>query len=270
MSNQQIVEVFFRRRWPDGFRCPFCAFPEFYLISTRSLPLYECRHCRRQTSVTSGTIMHKTRTPLAKWAAAVEALSSSSGLNACRLAEAIGVTRKTACTMLRKFRQAIAEAEESRKLEGVVYGSLFALAPKYFWVFLPDRRYRKERVVSLCAAFDASGAPIALKLHTAEERDLKPGTKEATTDGIRRMLARAARAGAAATWLSGWKKCPEALNEGFRGARRWLNLTFHGLRTKYLQSYLHEYCFRWNLAARGASAREEWFALCTAGIPRVG
>ncbi|WP_414694700.1 transposase, partial [Paenibacillus sp.] len=35
MSNQQIVEVFFRRRWPDGFRCPFCAFPEFYLISTR-------------------------------------------------------------------------------------------------------------------------------------------------------------------------------------------------------------------------------------------
>ncbi|WP_414694734.1 transposase, partial [Paenibacillus sp.] len=82
MSNQQIVEVFFRRRWPDGFRCPFCAFPEFYLISTRSLPLYECRRCRRQTSVTSGTIMHKTRTPLAKWAAAVEALSSSSGLNA--------------------------------------------------------------------------------------------------------------------------------------------------------------------------------------------
>ena len=264
MTIQQSIDRFFRRRWPDGFRCPSCADPEYYLIATRSLPLYQCRRCHRQTSLTSGTLMHKSRTPLAKWEAAVEALASSAGLNAKQLAEAIDVTPKVAFAMLRKFRQAIAEVEASRKLEGAVYGGLFALAPKYLWVFLPDRRYRKERVVSLCASVDGSGAATGLKLHVVEDRDLKPGTKEATPDGVRRMLAKSTRAAASATWLSGWKKSPEALSDGFQGARRWLNRTFGGLRTAHLQSYLNEYCFRWNLHVRGGSPGEAWWALCLA------
>ena len=34
-------------------------------ISTRDL--YECRYCRHQASLTAGTVMEKTRTPLRVW-----------------------------------------------------------------------------------------------------------------------------------------------------------------------------------------------------------
>jgi hypothetical protein len=52
-------------RWPEGFECPRCGEQESYFIRTRRLE--QCRHCRYQTSVTAGTIFHRTRKPLRMW-----------------------------------------------------------------------------------------------------------------------------------------------------------------------------------------------------------
>jgi len=268
MSDLRMVDYFFRRRWPDGFRCPGCHYTEFTLIRTRGLPLYQCRHCHRQTSVTSGTLMHKTRTPLAKWAAAIDALSASRGLNARELAEAIGVTPKIAWTMLRKFRAAIQEIEESRKLEGNVHVGLRALAPASIWIFLPHRHYRPERVVSVSASIGPTGRPSALKIQRVERSDLVPGFKEPTELGLRRILDRSVAPGVPWTWHGGWRKFPETLQACFQDVRRWLVTTFNGIGTKFLQSYLNEYCFRRNLAAEGADPREAWLQLCVR--PQVG
>jgi hypothetical protein len=55
-------------RWPDGFRCPACGDAGSYLLATRDL--LQCRACRRQTSVTAGTALDRTRLPLPLWFAA--------------------------------------------------------------------------------------------------------------------------------------------------------------------------------------------------------
>ena len=52
-------------RWPDGFRCPRCD-------SARGWPrkkggLTECGDCGYKASVTSGTILDRTRIPLTIW-----------------------------------------------------------------------------------------------------------------------------------------------------------------------------------------------------------
>ena len=52
-------------RWPEGFECPACQHHESSWLARRRLE--QCRGCRRQTSVTAGTIFHRTRTPLRKW-----------------------------------------------------------------------------------------------------------------------------------------------------------------------------------------------------------
>ena len=52
-------------RWPDGFVCPRCGYGEAWFIRTRKI--LDCKACRAQTSLTAGTIFHKTRTPLLKW-----------------------------------------------------------------------------------------------------------------------------------------------------------------------------------------------------------
>ena len=58
-TEEACRSYLFSRRWPNGFACPRCGGREYYHISTRDL--YECRY---QASLTAGTIIKKTQTPL--------------------------------------------------------------------------------------------------------------------------------------------------------------------------------------------------------------
>jgi len=259
MNSPELVNLFFRRRWPDGFRCPRCSCCAYFTINNRNLPLYQCKLCGLQSSVTSGTVMHKTRTPLAKWAAAIEALSASEGMNAVNLARSIDVTHKVAWTILRKLRTAIDEAESARKLEGRVIGGLRALAPKSIWIFLPFRHYRCERLMFVAASVDSHGRPTELKIHKANEQDIRKGWKEPTEQGAMRMLSRAARHIGNAEWLRDARLHRSPLRSCFDEAKQWLVHTFNGIGNKYIQSYLNEFCFRWNVRARKGDLREEFY-----------
>ena len=44
-------------RWPDGFVCPRCGHEKGWALR-RKAHTFECTGCRRQTSVTAGTILH--------------------------------------------------------------------------------------------------------------------------------------------------------------------------------------------------------------------
>ncbi len=56
----------FERRWPGGFRCPGCGHGKGWELERGTL-LVECARCRRQTSVTAGTVLHRSRLPLRLW-----------------------------------------------------------------------------------------------------------------------------------------------------------------------------------------------------------
>ncbi|TLS52130.1 IS1595 family transposase [Paenibacillus antri] len=256
------IDEFFHRRWPDGFVCPQCDHRAYYLIQTRKSPLYQCRLCRHQTSVTAGTIMDKSRTPLEKWAAAIDLLGSTNGINAKQLSAFIGVSHKVAWTMLRKFRGAIRELEAERRLAGTVHAGLRALAPKAIFTFLPHRHYRCERVVGVGAAVDSLGMPSELKINVVRTEDLYPGWKELTGQGKERIASEVASPGSTIQWLNDWRMERSPLRECFHEANRWLIRLFNGIGSAYLQSYLDEFCFRWNAAAKGGSLRDEWNRLC--------
>ena len=55
----------FRLRFPNGFVCPKCGCAEYYPVRGRNT--FQCRACRHQTSVTAGTVMHRTHLPLTVW-----------------------------------------------------------------------------------------------------------------------------------------------------------------------------------------------------------
>jgi len=64
-DEESCREHLFKQRWPEGFICPKCGHKEYYSLPTRKN--YQCKACKRQTSVTAGTVLHKTHTPLQKW-----------------------------------------------------------------------------------------------------------------------------------------------------------------------------------------------------------
>ena len=53
-------------RWPDGFRCPACGYDDAWALRTKPW-IFECRGCRRQTSVKTGTILHGSKLSLTVW-----------------------------------------------------------------------------------------------------------------------------------------------------------------------------------------------------------
>jgi predicted RNA-binding Zn-ribbon protein involved in translation (DUF1610 family) len=62
-DEESCIRLLMDRRWPDGFLCPKCGGRTGDLLKSRAYT-YECRVCRRQTSATAGTIMHRTKLPL--------------------------------------------------------------------------------------------------------------------------------------------------------------------------------------------------------------
>ena len=58
-------EALFLWRWPEGFECPICGERRHSVI--RSRQLFQCSACRRQTSLTAGTIFAATKVPLRTW-----------------------------------------------------------------------------------------------------------------------------------------------------------------------------------------------------------
>lgn len=96
-------------RWPDGFNCSRCGHGRAYpLLSGR----WQCAACRYQVSLTAGTVLHNTKTPLTTWFwAAYLVTTDKRGLSALFLQRQLGIGRyETAWMLLHKLRRAMVNA----------------------------------------------------------------------------------------------------------------------------------------------------------------
>lgn len=101
--------AFAAARWPNGFICPACAHDDAAYLAKRGL--WQCRACRRQTSVTAGTALHATKLPLRTCLFAVWRLGHRRGrVSARQLMRETGICAyQTSWTLLHKLRMALAE-----------------------------------------------------------------------------------------------------------------------------------------------------------------
>ena len=286
-SEEDCIRYFFHLKWPHGFRCPRCDHPHAGVIASRRLPLYECRACHHQTSLTAGTVMEASRLPLFKWWTAMRLLSSPEGVSAIQLVDTIQVSYKTALSMLQKLRLVIHRSLAQQPLSGHIqwgvksYGTNnyqpYVLHPQEHPVFVAGsfshhfeptemnrstfERHVQEGVVppdvrwghlSLVRLSPQEPMPTQVKMqiiptHHLEHKDLH------------RLSVH--------TWMPKHVSSPQHIHKiklfryakhgelprMFRRAKTWINRTFHGIGRKYLQLYLDEFCFRYNTKIRGES-----------------
>jgi hypothetical protein len=90
-------------------------------LGLKSRPrLHECFDCGRQTSVTAGPAMHRSKLPLTTWFWAAHLMTThSNGMSVCQLEDQLGVTYKTAWLLTQKLRRSIVDPNRA-PLEGVV------------------------------------------------------------------------------------------------------------------------------------------------------
>ena len=118
-DETSCVAFLFKQRWPDGFVCPVCDKRRMAALKSRPR-LYECLDCGRQTSITAGTAMHRSRLPLTAWFWAAHLMTThSNGMSARQLEDQLGVTYKTAWLLTQKLRRSMVDPDRE-PLEGAV------------------------------------------------------------------------------------------------------------------------------------------------------
>jgi len=108
--------------WPNGPECPRCVSTERIgkMAAKSARPgLYYCGQCKRQFSVTVGTIFERSHIKLHKWFQAAHLMASSKkGISAHQLHRTLKVTYKTAWFMEHRLREAMRELHPDTPLGG--------------------------------------------------------------------------------------------------------------------------------------------------------
>ena len=110
-DNDVAREAIEALMWPNGPVCPHCGctgkIGKVEGKSARS-GLYYCGDCRKQFTVTVGTIFERSKVPLSKWWMAIHLMASSKkGMSAHQLHRMLGVAYQTAWFMEHRIREAM-------------------------------------------------------------------------------------------------------------------------------------------------------------------
>jgi transposase-like protein len=110
-DNDVAREAIEALMWPNGPVCPHCGctgkIGKVEGKSSRS-GLYYCGDCKKQFTVTVGTIFERSKVPLSKWWMAIHLMASSKkGMSAHQLHRMLGVAYQTAWFMEHRIREAM-------------------------------------------------------------------------------------------------------------------------------------------------------------------
>lgn len=128
-NEDQAREFLEKSRWPEGVVCPHCGvIGESFRLEPKKdsekpvrKGVWKCGACRKQFTVTVGTIFEDSHIPLHKWLMAIHLLcSSKKGMSSHQLHRMLGVTYKSAWFMTHRIRYAMTQEPIVSKLGGIV------------------------------------------------------------------------------------------------------------------------------------------------------
>lgn len=129
-SHEDAARAFMEElRWGKDAKnaaCPKCGGADPYRLKARPgssirKGVWKCRACRKQFTVTVGTVFESSHIPLSKWLLAIHLLASSKkGISAHQLHRNLGITYEAAWFMAHRLRYAMMEGPLAALLSGVV------------------------------------------------------------------------------------------------------------------------------------------------------
>lgn len=181
INDDEIFSLFKFLRWyyENGKPiCPHCYCKECLIYKTRRL--FKCKKCKRQFSVTSGTIFANRKLPLRDYLMALTLFTNEAkGLSALKLSRDLKVQYKTAFVLAHKIREAVIKSILTNKLYGKVEldGAYFGgyIKPANRKVDRVDRRKKKNQTGKRQCVFiirERGGASIPTIMSTENGHDI--------------------------------------------------------------------------------------------------
>lgn len=246
------------QKWGGGFACRRCG--SAHSVKGRTRHHRRCGSCRFDESATSNTLFHKIKFPLPSAFAMVHLLTTTKkGMSSCELARQFNVHQETAWFFKRKVQLAMEACETGIQLaENVEVDETFvggreegkrgrSKGKKSLVLVSVEVDYsdttRKRGKLKRCRATvidDASGETLKQALDETIE-----ATAVVTTDGWKGYLS---------ALVDKWHNVEdsaqganfEALHWHIFNLKNWVRGIHHHISRDHLQSYLHEFNFRFN------------------------
>jgi len=250
--------------YPNGIYCKLCKKVTLHHRDAKR-PSYSCDNCGHHVHPTAGTIFHKSPTSLKTWFHAIYLMASTRcGISAKQIERETGVTYKTAWRMFNRIRTLLEDT--NTRLAGAVemdetyfggvrkYGRGRPMRGDRGKVPIVGMAERKGRVIAR-ATEDATGATLLplvrdciLPESTVYTDEWKPygGIENIRKpDGSKAGYVHHRINHATHVYVHGHIHTNSV--EGFWSLiKRGIGGVYHSVSTKYLQSYLDEYSFRYN------------------------
>jgi transposase-like protein len=262
-TEDQALDYLISARWPKGVRCLACDHDKVYSIATRGKTgkpcrLFECGDCRLHFSATTGTLFHDSHLPLQKWFMAMALMSEAKkGISANQVARHIGVQYKTAWHLCHRIRKAMQEMNptplggkgkvveiDETFLGGKTRGKgRGAMGEKVRVLGIAERSGR----VHLQTITDGKAGT----LRPIFQAKLDPTTSKVVSDGATNLRsvfipARIEQFNHADDFAAKGELTAKTVEGAFSLFKRGVVGSYHHLSKDHLDSYLQEFCWRFN------------------------
>jgi transposase len=277
-DEDACLERLRKRHYPDGSTCEKCRRETKYHrdAGRRS---YSCQFCGHHVHPTSGTIFHKSRTPLRLWFYAIFKMASTRcGISVKQLERELGVTYKTAWRMFHQIRKMLTDDDEQR-LSGTVEADETYIGGRR----RGGRRGRPSEDSHKTPVFgmvERKGQVVAATVPNTKRATIMPRVHkkvlpETTVytdeyrvyDNLNRQGYRHDRVHhAQEIYVAG--DVPTSTIEGFWSLlKRGIAGVYHSVSAKHLQGYINEYAFQYN---HRKDERPMFFSFLDRVVTRVG
>lgn len=283
-SEEACQEYLAACRWPEGFACPRCGHRRAYpMVKHRR---WRCVACRYQASLTSGTILHNTKTPLTLWFWAAYLMTTDTrGVSALLLQRQLGLRRyETAWMMLHKLRRAMVNAAREPLHGEVEIDDTWIGGPQAG--LRGSRQLKGRRAALVLVAVEKRGKASgrlrmtvipdfkATTLNAFIKQNVTPGST-VYTDGLKTFtgLREAGFRHIARTQplridlRKGAKSVVPLADRAIGNLQQWLIGTYHGVSRSQLQVYLDEFVFRHNRRKQPMASFQTLLGLGTGRTP---
>jgi len=271
LSEDQARELLEAIRWNGTPVCPHCNSEKAYKLTPKGdtktsarKGVYKCSSCRKQFTVTVGTIFEGSRIKIADWLMAVYLMcSSKKGISAHQLHRTLGVTYKTAWFMAHRIRFAMTQEPLSTLLSGEVELDATYIGGKESNKHLSIRNPKNTGGSTITktpvfALVERGGELRARKMKTPSNYNIRDEVKKYVDPSATLMTDEAAAyemldkeykreivVHGKKQYVNG-RAYTNTLEGWFALLKRGVTGTFHHVSEEHLDRYVDEFAFRYN------------------------
>jgi transposase-like protein len=255
-DEEAATDLIETMRWGKERCCPYCSSRKSYRLNVPSVKRrrYKCASCRKQFTVSVGTIFEGSHMPFGKWLYVIYKMCvAKKGVSALQMQRELGCTYRAAWFMCHRIRYAMGKEPLAKLLSGIVEADEAFIGHKH----------KKKPVMTLVSRSGEarSFALPDIRMHTLKRlvADNVNVRSDLMTDGSM------AYKGLGPYGDFNHQSVNHSAGEYVRGlvhvnfAESYFSLlkrgvigTFHHISAQHMQSYLNEFDYRWTHRKAGA------------------